>query len=133
MTFYINIADNCPPNTAIPVKVEISSDYYTFWTDTIPFLVPWPSNIEEINTLAARVYPNPAEDKINIEIDNTGEQETVIELVTVTGTVIYRKEYRNSQDHFTGQIDVSGYARGMYFVRIRQGGAVYNGKIVLGR
>jgi hypothetical protein len=132
MTFYINIADDCPENTVIPVKVEISSDYYTLWTDTISFQV-LPTNIEEINTLQARVYPNPAEDRINIEIDNTGEQETVIELVTVTGMVIYRKEYRNNQDQFTGQIDVSGYARGMYFIRISQGGAVYNGKIVLGR
>ncbi len=73
MTFYINITDICPPNTSIPVRVEISSDNYTFWTDTIPFLVlDEPSNIEEINTMAARVYPNPAEDKINIEIGNTG-------------------------------------------------------------
>jgi hypothetical protein len=131
MTFYININEDCPANIAIPVKAEISSDYYTYWTDTITFQVKGPSNIEDINTLAARVYPNPTEDMINIEIGNTGEQETVIELVSVTGTVIYRKEYRNSQDHFAGQIDVSGYARGMYFVRIRQSGAVYNGKIIV--
>jgi hypothetical protein len=82
LNFYINIADNCPPNTKIPVKVEISSDYYTLWTDTISFLVRGPSNIKDINTLPARVYPNPAEDRINIEIDNNGEQETVVELVT---------------------------------------------------
>jgi hypothetical protein len=132
MTFYISIADDCPPNTEIPVKVEISSDYYTFWTDTFSIVLV-PTNIEEVNTLQVRVYPNPAEDKINIEIDNTGEQETVIELVTTTGTLIYRKEYRSNLDHFAGQIDVSGYARGMYFVRIRQGGGVYNGKIIIGR
>ncbi len=105
--------------------------YYTFWTDTISIVVRGPINIEDLNTLAARVYPNPAEDRINIEIDNTGAQETVIELVTVTGTVIYRKEYRDNQSHFAEQIDVSDYARGMYFVRIRQGGDMYNAKIVL--
>jgi hypothetical protein len=132
ITFYINIADICPSNTTIPVKVEISSDYYTLWTDTIPFLVLGePSDIGEINTMTAHVYPNPAEDKINIEIGNTGAQETIIELISVTGTVIYRKECRNKQDHFTGQIDVSGYARGLYFVRIRQSGAIYIGKIVV--
>jgi hypothetical protein len=133
MPFNININDDCPSDTTIPVKVEILSDYYTFWTDTIPFLVHGPSNMKEMNTLQARVYPNPAEDRINIEIDNSGSQETVVELVTVTGTVIYHREYRNSQDHFAGQIDVSDYARGMYFVRIRQGSGMYNEKIVLGR
>lgn len=131
MTFYINIADDCPPDTEIPVKVEISSDYYTLWTDTISFLVPGLTNLKETNTLSARVYPNPAEDRINIEIDNTGAQETMIELVSVTGIVVYRKEYRNSMDQFKAQIDVSDYARGMYFVRIRRGGGMYNAKIVL--
>jgi hypothetical protein len=132
LSFYISIDGDCPPNTSIPVSVEISRDNYTFWTDTITFLVlDEPSNIEEINTMAARVYPNPAEDKINIEIGNAGAQETIIELVSVTGTVIYRKECRNNQGHFTGQIDVSGYARGLYFVRIRHSGAIYVGKIVV--
>ena len=103
-------------------------------TATTLYLVKVPTGIQNTSFFNdIKLYPNPAEDRIIFEIDNTGERETVIELVTVTGTVIYRSEYRSSQDHFTGQIDVSGYARGMYFVRIWQGGAVYNGKIVLGR
>jgi hypothetical protein len=77
------------------------------------------------------VYPNPADDIINIEISNTGEQEIEIELLNVSGQVIYRKEYKNSKDPFVKQIDLSGYAKGVYFVRIRQEGAVYNGKIIV--
>ena len=102
-------------------------------TATALYLVKVPTGIQNTSFFNdVKLYPNPAEDRINIEIDNTGEQKTVVELVTVTGTVIYRMEYRNSQDHFAGQIDVSDYARGMYFVRIRQGSEVYNGKIILG-
>ncbi len=73
--------------------------------------------LQDINTLPARVYPNPAEDKINIEIDNTGDQETVIELVTVTGTVIYRKNTGTARIISAGQIDVSDYAKGDVFCK----------------
>ena len=89
MTFYINIADNCPPNTAIPVKVEISSDYYTLWTDTIPFLVLGPSNIEEINTLPARVYPNPVQNILHIDLSGkTG----VLEILDISGKVLLHNQ-----------------------------------------
>jgi hypothetical protein len=95
------------------------------WIDTLK------TNIEEISKPMVRIYPNPANDIINIEINNTGEQHIVIELLTVSGQVIFRKEYKNSDSPFIKQIDLSGYAKGVYFVRIRQEGAVYNGKIIV--
>ena len=89
------------------------------------------TDVEDISIPIARIYPNPAENLVNIEISNTGGQETEIELLTVTGHVIYRKDIHGSRDHFTEKIDLSGYARGLYFVQVRQSGAVYNGKIIV--
>jgi hypothetical protein len=128
-TYKIAISDDCPVNTVIPVKVEISSDYYTLWTDT--FTITVLTNTTDISNPMTRIYPNPADDIINIEISNAGGQEIEIELLTVTGQVIYRKDYKNNHDHLVEQIDLSGYAKGLYFVRISQSGAVYNGKIIV--
>jgi hypothetical protein len=128
--FKITISEDCPANIAIPVKVEISGDYYTFWSDT--FYIGLTSiNTEEISKPMTRIYPNPADDIINIEISNTCEQVIVIELLTVSGQLVYRKEYKNSKDPFVKQIDLSGYAKGVYFLKIRQSGEVYNGKIIV--
>ena len=127
--YKITISEDCPVDTVIPVKVEISSDYYTLWIDT--FTITVLTSIPEINDHRISIYPNPAENLVNIEISKTGGQETEIELLTVTGQVIYRKDYHNSRDHFTEQINFSGYASGLYFVRVRQSGTVYYGKIIV--
>jgi hypothetical protein len=131
--FKITISEDCPVDTVISFKVDISGDFYTFWIDTFSITVLATTNInaEDISKPIARIYPNPTADIINIEISNTGGQEIEIELLTITGQVIYRKDYKNSQGYFTEQIDLSGYARGLYFVKIRQSGAVYNGKIIV--
>jgi hypothetical protein len=92
---------------------------------------PWGVNTENISNLTTRIYPNPVYDIINVEISNTGEKEIVIELLTVSGQLIYRKEYKYSKEPFVKQINLSGYAKGVYFVRIRQEGAVCNGKIII--
>jgi hypothetical protein len=130
--YKIAISEDCPSNTVIPVRADISSDYYTFWSDTFSITVlETNTNTEDISMQTARIYPNPAYDIVNIEINNTGGGELEIELMTVSGQVIYRKEYKNIRDPFVKQIDLSGYAKGVYFMRIRQSGAVYNGKIIV--
>ncbi len=101
---------------------EITVD---IWVDTLLI------NTEYLSMPMTRIYPNPADDIINIEIGNTGGQAIEIELLTVSGQVIYRREYKNSQGPLLKQIDLSGYQKGVYFVRIRQSGTVYNGKIIV--
>ena len=99
---------------------------------TVNILVePWGENTEEISKPMTRIYPNPAADIINIEIGNTGEQEIVIELLNVSGQLVYKREFKNNKDPLVKQINLSSYAKGVYFLRIRQSGTVYNGKIIV--
>jgi hypothetical protein len=83
------------------------------------------------NTPMTRIYPNPAAGMITIEISNTGGQGIEIELLNVSGQIVFRKDYMNSQDPFVKQIDLSGFEKGVYFLRARKAGAVYNGKIIV--
>jgi len=118
ITPYIKKLDNSIGCPGKPITVNI-------WVE------PFGESIKDIDKPLARIYPNPAKDIINIEIGNTCEQETEIELLTVSGQVIYRKEYKNSNSPFIKQIDLSGYSKGVYFLKIRQEGAVYNGKVIV--
>jgi hypothetical protein len=113
-TISVSVRNNCGTGDKYNLNVNVITDVF---------------NIQSGNMIS--VYPNPAADIINIEISNTDEEETIIELLTVSGQLIYRKEYKNNMDPFIKQIDLSGYAKGVYFVRIRQSGAVYNGKIIV--
>lgn len=113
-TISVSVTNSCGTGDKYSLNVNVITDVF---------------NIQSGNTIS--VYPNPAADIINIEIDNTGGPEIVIELINITGQVIYTKDYHNSNNYFTEQIDLSGYAKGVYFLRIRQAGAVYNGKVVV--
>jgi hypothetical protein len=90
-----------------------------------------PSNIKDFRNPVARIYPNPADDILNIEVCYAGTQVLEIEILTVTGQIIYQKKYRNIDVHFTEKIDMINYINGIYFVKIKQSDSVYTGKVVV--
>ena len=68
--------------------------------------------ISENNSLESmRVYPNPASDVVNIQSMNTSGK---IEVINIHGQLVYSTE---SIDQLT-RIDVSGFQKGIYFIRI---------------
>lgn len=71
------------------------------------------STLLEIN-----VYPNPAQDKISVDIAaNESKENKTIVMTDVNGKTIY-SETTSLQ---TLQIDVSGLALGLYYVTVTQG------------
>jgi hypothetical protein len=129
--FSIEISEECPVNTQLPIVIDITGDGYKFWSDTFSITILEPSKIEEIKEPITRIYPNPADNVFNIEISNTGNKVLEIEIVSITGKVIYRNEYKNINTYFTEQIDLSGYTKGIYLVKVRQANTVYVGKVVV--
>jgi len=131
--YIINISEECPVNTEGPIIVNISSYGHICWTDTFSFMVMVqpPVNIKDIREPVTRIYPNPADNILNIELSDTGKQGLEIEIFTVTGKVIYRKEYKNINAQFVEQIDLSGYTKGIYLVKVRQANTFYVGKVVV--
>lgn len=67
-------------------------------------------------TSAFKVYPNPAKDKIFIDVN----EPTEIGVFSISGNMLIRKEVNSSRDY----INVSGLPSGMYFVKsLKQGGS----------
>jgi len=131
-TYTLTIDEEWPGNNPISILAEITSDDYIFWRDT--FYIPEKEttlNIVEIKKPITRIYPNPTDNILNIEISNTGKQGLEIEILDITGAVIYRKEYENINAYFTEQIDISGYTKGIYLIKVKQADTVYAGKIVI--
>ena len=101
-----------------------------YWSDTLNIYVEENIvNTDKIAIASPKIYPNPASDIVNIEFLFSGNMKTVIELLNVTGKVIYRKEYINTRENNIEKIDVSGLPAGMYFVKVRQVDGVFVGKV----
>ncbi len=82
----------------------------------------YPEAINEINCTGQTItiYPNPAKTEITIEAEGTVE---TISISNAIGQTIYRQSTATNNT----VIDISGFASGMYFVKVN---GVYGGKFV---
>lgn len=62
------------------------------------------------------IYPNPAHDKINIEIKNKITGICKLEILSTTGVNVWTTEYNCEERKH--EADISNLTNGMYYVRI---------------
>jgi subtilisin family serine protease len=80
---------------------------------------------EEMETSAIVLYPNPAYDKLNIQVENTEKWSEII-IIDATGRLVWTGVFSNRS-----QIDVSGFSPGMYNVTLyRKDGTYYQSNFV---
>lgn len=75
----------------------------------------------EIQPLTAswRVYPNPASGSFTLSVENIRVSDINILITNVQGQVVYKRLVPSAL-HFSEKIDLSGYARGIYFVKMNE-------------
>jgi len=70
--------------------------------------------IKEVkNRYSFKIYPNPADDKLTIEIENPGNEEFLLEIINYAGVVVYSEPFIHGQ-----MINISEFADGIYLVRL---------------
>ena len=101
-----------------------STEEYVCWIDDISF----PSNTlilyatSEISDNEIAIYPNPANDVLYIK----GEDIQYVEIYNSLGLKVWNKKAGDSES-----VDISGFANGMYFVRVvEKNGNVSTTKII---
>lgn len=76
------------------------------------------------------LYPSPAKDILTIDYRNDLVQgEVQIEVLTVDGRVMYAQSYNSLQNNHH-LIDVSGWQRGLYLIRINNGTGTITKKMI---
>jgi N-acetylneuraminic acid mutarotase len=123
-TYTLTIDEEWTGNTVIPIAVEITSDIYIFWRDTFDILIE-PTSIQDIREQMIRIYPNPTKDIINIEIKNINN--ATIEIYNVSGWLVFSKKLNSKVE----KIDITGFPKGIYIVKVIQDSAVNVGKVVV--
>ena len=64
------------------------------------------------------VYPNPAENEVNISYSLENSQKTVIRLLGVAGNVVDVIEVKSNSGNNLIIMDLSNYSSGVYFLKI---------------
>ena len=88
-------------------------------------------SIPSVNNSNFIIWPNPANDIINFKLPAQTSKPTYVSLYDVQGRRVY-KETINSRNSITrGQIKTTSLARGVYVLKIKQGNASIQKKVVL--
>ena len=103
------MGDLIPYETYTYYVEAVYSDGCTSDCDPIEVTIEQSDDVAENSKMQVKVYPNPAEDVVNV----TAEGLRNVELIDMMGRIISRNESSE-----TATIDLSGLAPGIYFLRL---------------
>lgn len=108
--------------TPLETLQQYADEVEEYLCETEPLI----TNIDEstVSQFEVSVFPNPATDLVNIEID--GASGGYFELIDLTGKVLDKNEFQSK----TSTVDLSKLARGIYLLRVESNGLVKTLKIV---
>jgi len=131
-----------PDKNVMEIKdaIERSANYFLTPTDTLGYGIPnfgnahlLLSNIEDRNTISPFVvYPNPMQDKLNVQLFSNSNQAVVIKLYGLLGNVISEiKQNIYGGNYTTIEFNVpANLASGMYFVQVEMGSTIFLERVV---
>ncbi|MDX5348726.1 MAG: T9SS type A sorting domain-containing protein [Hymenobacteraceae bacterium] len=65
-----------------------------------------------------QVYPNPSSGIVNVSLKGFGSQKAELRIMNVIGNVVYKEALSEYDDLFTKTFDLTGYAKGLYYIKI---------------
>ena len=99
-------------------------------TENIPLpLDSLRTTVAQKKTRKARIFPNPASDKLNIELKNNPDSEVIIEIVNLYGSTV-RSIHKMRGDQSL-QFDVSVMNTGVYLLKVYQGSSSFTQKFMI--
>jgi hypothetical protein len=128
-TFFISATSK---STDFPVSSDAYTKAFQGVTDAvmakIKLKIYQPASINTGTKLnKINVYPNPTKGIFNLHFNNAPTQESFVEIYNLLGTQVFSKTFQNT---YSATINLSGYSKGIYYVKIIADGASYQEKIV---
>jgi len=91
-------------------------------------ILPAVAGVEELNALeAVSIYPNPVSDQLTVDFSSLKGNDVSVELIDLTGKVL---AVRRNAAGTVAQFDMTGFAKGAYQVRMKNGNVYLTQKII---
>jgi len=131
----LTYVDGNNPDTCIIVmkasgSAPTNNDY--LWVDNLAFsgMVTGIENHESFVTDMV-VYPNPSSENVNFKFNIKTAQQVSIEITDINGKLIRSTNFGKIQGETTQSMNISGIAKGTYFVKINGESATETRKLVI--
>ncbi len=111
-------------------RVRAKNNYVTGpWSNNYTFIVGWLNNINSPESEPFSIYPNPAADQLNVQMEE-GQKIISLSLYSIDGRELQSGTYAESD--FVS-LDISDLEENIYLLRIICNDAVYTRRIVIKR
>jgi hypothetical protein len=85
------------------------------------------NNFKKSTTLNIKMYPNPNNSLLNIDVENLQAQKVYIKIIDANGNVILRDNFQITSDKHALQVNTSQYSAGVYLLSITdESGTIIN-------
>ena len=88
---------------------------------------PMDSELDEI--VEVKLYPNPINEFLNIELINSNEK-VVLSIIDIKGSIIYTAQFGSLKGNINERINLSQLEGGVYLIRIKSGEEIITRKII---
>jgi len=90
-----------------------------------------PSSLYDMHIHNLTIFPNPSRDIFNITFTTNKKQNLKVRLVNLIGEQLITEDLEQFIGKYTKQIDLTGNAKGIYFLEIETNNGVINKKLIL--
>ena len=113
-------------------SVTVTDDNTCSNSDTIEITVESGSGIDNLSLKPLiKLYPNPTTGIINIIIEGYSEQNLTIEVLNITGELVYSKQLKNMKVKTIEKIDLSDQPKGIYIIKLHNNKIMHFRKVLL--
>ena len=88
-------------------------------------------SVEEIGLTEFNIFPNPSNDLFNISFASNRKQDLRLRVINSLAEEVFLIELQQFTGEYTQGIDLSNYARGIYFLEIETSNGIINKKLIL--
>ena len=81
--------------------------------------------------LTTKIYPNPASDFVNLNLKVEQDGIYQIRLLDLNGRVMWQSEAKSNRNTLRGEVQLSNYESGLYFLKISGNGQSYESKLIV--
>ena len=127
----------CAPNDSEGVSIinyEIfdangNSDTISF-TFTYSFTLAGITEVDFANNFL-NIYPNPAKDRLNIDLNTESFGQSIVEFIDATGRLVSSEIINRSGKAYQKDFNLSNFAKGLYIVRVTNNNKCLDKKLII--
>lgn len=122
--YYVYVIKNCAGGSSTSVTATFT---------TLPSNTPRLENPDMLNANEISVFPNPANNVLNVSFEFDHADYADVQIFNVTGQMVYSNVYSELNGIFTTSIDLSNFVNGPYIIKVTNGIDSYTKQFIVNK